>query len=259
MPTLAFAQVNADTFEERVAEGGVDIYVRNDEYSAVTFRFKLNLKNVLASSDERLIVVPARTERFLVYELRLDPKAREFSYGYEYVSNVGDHTSTAQDDYVYELPVAAGTEVFISQGYNGKFSHQGAKALDFDMPEGTPIHAIRGGVVTDVVEVNDRGCADKSCEKFENRIVIVHDDGTFAGYAHLRKNGAFVSIGERVKKGQLLGESGATGYANGPHLHLSVYHQRMDGRKYVATRFKTAGAQVPGLLKEHRSYRRPLD
>ena len=257
LPTLAEAQVNADSFEEK-ADNGVNIYIRNDEYSPVTFEFKLDLTNVIATPATRKIVVPPRTERFLAYKLRLDPKASNWGYGYEYVTNIGDHVQTGYDkNFVYELPIAPGTDVRISQGYNGKYSHRGRLALDFNLTEGSPVHAARGGIVTEVVEHNDKGCGAERCTQYENRIVILHDDGTFAGYAHLQQNGAFVEPGDTVTTGQLIGKSGSTGFANGPHLHFSVYRQLMEKRSYVPTRFRLAGTRVPGKLEERGRYRRP--
>lgn len=257
IPTLAFAQVDADAFEVPV-ENGVDLYVRNDELSPVTFVFKLNLTGMSAAPAALTLVVPAQTERFLAYQLRIDPDAMKYGYGYEYSTNIGDHLQTGYDTaFVYELPVAPGETADISQGYFGKYSHQNQLALDFNMKKGTPVHAARGGIVTEVVESNNQGCPSKSCEQYENRVIILHDDGTFAGYSHLRQNGAFVSVGDTVTTGQLIAESGATGFANGPHLHFSVYRQGMKERAYVPTPFRTSKSPEPLLLEEHRTYRRP--
>lgn len=258
LPAGTCAQISADTFEEKAKEG-IDLYVRNEEYSPVTFVFQLQLKNMTASpANTKTIVVPPRTERFLAYKLRIAPDAQAYGYGYEYNSNFGDHTvDTFTVDHVYELPYAAGTTQLVSQGYNGKFSHRGALSLDFDMPEGTPVHAARAGVVVMVEERFDEGCPSKRCEEFTNEVVILHKDGTFGEYVHLRQNGAFVAEGDEVKAGQLLGESGATGFANGPHLHFSVYRQKMDGRTYVPTVFRVARTQEPSKLQEQRKYRRP--
>lgn len=262
LPLSLFAQVNADTFEEP-AENGVDLYVRNDEYSPVTFRFKLNLKNMTAEPENTFsLVVPARTDRFLAYQLRLAPEAREYGYGYEYEVNTGNHLETGYDeDHVYELPIAPGREVLISQGYNGIFSHKDMLALDFNLPQGVPIHAARGGIVVDVVDHNTRGCPSPNCEQFENRVVVLHTDGTFAGYAHLQHKSAQVAVGDTVQTGHFIGRVGATGYANGPHLHFSVYRQLMAGRSYVPTVFrlleKGARTQVQRKLEEKVWYKRP--
>ena len=53
-----------------------------------------------------------------------------------------------------------------------------------------------------------------------NKIVIKHDDGTFAQYMHLTQNGALVEIGEEISQGDLIGSSGNTGLAGFPHLHF---------------------------------------
>lgn len=268
IPAGITAQINADTFEEK-ADNGIDIFVKNNEFCPVTFVFKLNLTNMSASPDNvDTLVVPARTERFLAYQLRFDLDARTFGYGYEYTSNFGDHTSDDfTQNHLYELPFAPGTTQPVSQGYNGRFSHRGALSLDFDMPTGTPVHAARAGVVAMVEEQFDQGCPSKRCEEYTNEVVILHSDGTFGEYVHLRQNGAFVEEGDQVEAGQLIGESGATGFANGPHLHFSVYRQKMDGRTYVPTAFRVAdrqskqGArtQVISELLAGQTYRRPAE
>lgn len=256
-PALAFAQVDAEAFEEP-AENGVDLYLRNEELSPVTFVFKLDLNGMSATPAALTLVVPAQTNRFLAYRLRIDPDAMKYGYGYEYSTNIGDHLQTGYDTtFVYELPVGPGKTADISQGYFGKYSHRDQMALDFNMAEGTPVHAARGGIVTEVEESNDRGCPSKNCEQYENRVIILHDDGTFAGYSHLRQNGALVSVGDTVQTGQLIAESGATGFANGPHLHFSVFRQGMKNRQYVPTPFRTAKSPKPLLLEERRTYRRP--
>ena len=51
--------------------------------------------------------------------------------------------------------------------------------------------------------------------------MIDHGNGIFTGYMHLSK--FEVREGDRVKAGQLIGESGATGRARGAHLHLNLW------------------------------------
>lgn len=54
-----------------------------------------------------------------------------------------------------------------------------------------------------------------------NYIVVRHDDGKYSMYAHLAS--IYVSPGQRVEKGTVIGGMGATGYATGVHLHFSVW------------------------------------
>ena len=51
---------------------------------------------------------------------------------------------------------------------------------------------------------------------------ILHDDGTFALYAHLNWNSIRVNPGDRVQAGQYIADSGNTGFSSGPHLHFAV-------------------------------------
>lgn len=120
----------------------------------------------------------------------------------------------------YRLPFEHGTSHTVSQGYDGLQSHRGTYAVDFDMPLGTPVCASRDGVVADLH--NDRG-EPESDLTIGNYVAIVHPDGTAALYAQLaRADGVCVTVGQRVKAGDVIGRSGTTGHSNGPHLHFEV-------------------------------------
>jgi len=142
--------------------------------------------------------------------------------------------------YVYGLPYESGTSHRIIQGYFGPFSHQERAALDFKMPRGTNILAIREGVVVRVKEDGDRGGWNKKYRPYGNNIVIQHPDGTRAGYWHLQFNGALVNVGDTVQKGQVIALSGKTGYTATPHLHLLVWRSDKGNWQQIATRFQTS-------------------
>lgn len=141
------------------------------------------------------------------------------------------------DSYVYYLPYPAGKGYKIDQGYLGKQTHTGTYALDFHMDIGTEITAIRGGKVTKVVDKFDRGCPDASCEQYNNLVLVTHEDGTIGDYSHLKKNGAKVKVGDVVKPGDLIGLSGDTGWASGPHLHLEIYIPAWSGKTSVKANY----------------------
>jgi len=65
-----------------------------------------------------------------------------------------------------------------------------------------------------------------NCKGFErtygNYVKIKHDNGYYTLYAHIAYNTVKVKAGERVKKGQVLGYMGNTGYSFGGHLHFEV-------------------------------------
>ena len=51
---------------------------------------------------------------------------------------------------------------------------------------------------------------------------MLHDDGTFGLYAHLGWDSIRVRVGQRVRRGEYIADSGNTGYSSGPHLHFAV-------------------------------------
>ncbi|MBN2505095.1 MAG: HYR domain-containing protein [Verrucomicrobia bacterium] len=121
----------------------------------------------------------------------------------------------------YRLPFQGGWPVWImSQANFGTWSHHGKStyAFDFNAPQGTVIHAARGGIVTHVEE-----CFSLN-GKVEppNHLHIKHQDGTVAWYLHMPMNGVLVSEGQRVYRGDAVALVGHTGWSTTPHLHLEV-------------------------------------
>jgi murein DD-endopeptidase MepM/ murein hydrolase activator NlpD len=156
--------------------------------------------------------------------------------------------------YIYALPYERGTSHLIIQGYFGPFSHKERAALDFKMKRRTKILAAREGVVVRAKEDGDRGGWNKKYRPYGNNIVIQHPDGSRAGYWHLQKDGALVNVGDSVKKGQVIGLSGKTGYAATPHLHFLVWRIDNSGQwQQVATRFQTSKGIK--FLRAWRKYR----
>jgi murein DD-endopeptidase MepM/ murein hydrolase activator NlpD len=160
------------------------------------------------------------------------------------------------DSHVYDLPFAKGANYRVVQGYGGLFSHSNIAALDFEMPEGTPIHATRGGTVFALREDSNEGGLGKKYKNKANYIMIRHEDGSYGCYWHLQKDGVVVKKGQRVGQGQLIGYSGATGQVWRPHLHFSVKRRlNYDKQSFVQTLFRTQdGVQK---LKRGNQYNKP--
>ena len=96
-------------------------------------------------------------------------------------------------------------------------------AVDIAMPVGTDVVAARDGIVFDVSSTNFKGGPDADqYADLANIVRILHDDGTFALYAHLNWNSIRVNPGDRVQAGQYIADSGNTGFSSGPHLHFAV-------------------------------------
>ena len=173
----------------------------------------------------------------------------------KYIQNNIWKTKKYKKDYHYFLPFEKGKTYLLSQGYNGTFSHHNENAIDFNMPLGSKITAIRDGIVVKIIQNNTKNCFDKYCSQFNNYIIIYHKDGTFSNYSHLNKNGANVRVGDKIKQGQFIGYSGNTGWSSGPHLHIEVYIQRMNKKETIKTLFKISKNKVVSL-EENKKYLR---
>lgn len=131
-------------------------------------------------------------------------------------------------NYLYRLPFRKGKKYEVSQGWNGKSSHNSDRsrfALDFQLNVGEPVFAARDGIVIKAIDWFTKQ-GGPELRDAANRIVILHDDGTMANYVHLKYRGVLVAEGEQVSRGQKIGISGLTGFTRGPHLHFVVRKER---------------------------------
>lgn len=106
-----------------------------------------------------------------------------------------------------------GATEFAKYGYRGKW-HNG---VDFAASIGTPVLSAEKGTVI-AVGNSDRYCNRGAYGKF---IVVEHENNLTTLYAHLSLQ--IIKKGDTIERGGLIGYSGKTGYATGPHLHFSVY------------------------------------
>ena len=127
---------------------------------------------------------------------------------------------------LYRLPYPEGQAHVISQALGGinptHTTPYSRHAVDFRMPPGTPVLAARAGVVIGTEWRYEAGAEDDALLTRANLVRVRHADGSVAIYAHLQQGGVAVAEGEAVEAGRLLGLSGSTGFASGPHLHFAV-------------------------------------
>ncbi|MEH6406345.1 MAG: M23 family metallopeptidase [Leeuwenhoekiella sp.] len=84
--------------------------------------------------------------------------------------------------------------------------------MDFTAPRGTPVYATGDGKIIR---------ADNQSTGYGNHIRIDHGYGYVSLYAHLYKYN--VRVGQKVKRGDLIGFVGSTGRSEGPHVHYEVF------------------------------------
>ena len=90
------------------------------------------------------------------------------------------------------------------------------KGVDMSTDFGVPVYASGDGVVEKVEQGRRR-------RGYGRQILIDHKFGYKTRYAHLLK--MFVKPGDKVQRGQLIGEVGSTGGSTGPHLHYEVIYR----------------------------------
>lgn len=129
----------------------------------------------------------------------------------------------------YNGPVpegARGTGLFqwpavgtLTQGY-----WWGHRAIDLASYTGAPIYAADSGFVSFA------GWTDVG---YGYLLIIDHANGFATYYAHC--SGFYVSVGQRVERGQLVAAMGSTGNSTGPHLHFEIRsgHMPLNPRAYL--------------------------
>lgn len=255
VPFSMKGEYNVRIYSEK-ENGEVRYYIDNNEWCPVSVVFDFELKNMKSSKGPQFtVVIPAQSSKYPVTTLK--PYKENELYGFKYKTTIilGNVHAVHDQGYVYELPFPPGKTYKVFQGYNGRFSHVGQNALDFSMAVGDSVLAARSGVVVDVVQHNHQSCMDPGCEKFNNYILVYHEDGTFGEYAHIRKDGSLVMPGDSISAGCAIALSGDVGFTSGPHLHFIVYLPGKKGKKSVKTLFRTQN-NTPEYLVEGASYYR---
>ncbi|EAR50546.1 peptidase, M23/M37 family protein [Oceanicola granulosus HTCC2516] len=126
----------------------------------------------------------------------------------------------------FDVPVRGNFRFTSGFGMRWGRMHNGT---DFAAPIGTPIYATADGVVTEAGWASGYGRLTK----------IQHEFGIETRYAHQSR--IRVRVGERVSRGQHIGDIGNSGRSTGPHLHYEV---RVGGRPVNPMIYIRAGQDV---------------
>lgn len=107
------------------------------------------------------------------------------------------------------ISLASGFGLRIHPVYKVRKMHQG---IDFAAPIGTPIYATADGTIIKV---------EFSFSGYGKMVEIDHGFGYKTRYAHM--HGFAVGLGQKVKRGEMIGYVGSTGLSTAPHLHYEVH------------------------------------
>ncbi|MDR2908522.1 MAG: M23 family metallopeptidase [Oscillospiraceae bacterium] len=130
------------------------------------------------------------------------------------VVTVGIHDPKAMAANSETAPISAGGFMWPTQGGSigtrlwGYYNHTG---VDIPRPSGTPIYASRAGVVVRALN---------GSTGYGRYIILDHGDGYATYYAHCSL--LYVTAGDKVKQGDVIGLVGRTGNSTGNHLHFEV-------------------------------------
>lgn len=113
----------------------------------------------------------------------------------------------AIDKLPFDIPLNGGYRFTSPFGYRWGRLHAG---IDLAGPVGMDVHAPADGVVTEAGWESGYGQVIK----------LRHDFGVSTVYGHLSK--IRVSVGQKVSRGQVIGDTGNTGRSTGPHLHYEI-------------------------------------
>jgi len=133
------------------------------------------------------------------------------------------HRDDTREDFLagFRLPVedARISGVYGSQRIDNGVPQSPHAGLDMAVPTGTPVHAPAAGVVS---------LAEPDMILTGGTVLIDHGFGLSSALIHMSR--LDVKAGDKIAAGQVIGLSGATGRANGPHVHwgFSWFDVRLD-------------------------------
>jgi len=107
-----------------------------------------------------------------------------------------------------------------SPAHTGKLRN----AIDFIVPDNSPVLAAANGIVTYVKDDSSIGVATPIYWNFTNFIVIMHSNEEYSRYDHLAPQSSKVKVGQAVSEGEEIAKVGVTGYTFHPHLHFQVFY-----------------------------------
>jgi murein DD-endopeptidase len=192
----------------RLFQGRIDF--RRDLKKGDTFKvlFDRNAIGGKAASDARVlaVIIGSKGKTYSAFRSSDDN---------QFYDDTGSSLSMAQSGKFMRFPIPSATKV--SSGFNphrlnpvtGRvMSHNGT---DFSVHVGTPVQAPADAVVVKATRHPEMGIY----------LVLRHSGRYSTVYMHLSKS--MVTVGQKIKMGQIIGLSGNTGRSTGPHLHYEFH------------------------------------
>ena len=127
-----------------------------------------------------------------------------------------------------------------TQGFGGRLTHffpESYHAVDFRCDVGTPVLAVADGRITEISQsCHDTGIHCENLMRWNSVTLEVSEEGYSVSYVHIKPDSAIVRVGQFVKAGDVLCQSGSVGFSPEPHLHIEVH--RTDDLEGPSLRFE---------------------
>ena len=207
------------TVVPRSTAAGVALIAINECRCSIEFAVRADTAEGARSA--RQVVAPRTEATLLEIEAAAAPSAVRYEYGFV----VGEPGVAHRPPTPYRAPFATASQFPVSQAPPDAITHiddSSHHAIDIAMPVGTAVHAARAGIVINVARNHFRGGLQAQDRNAANFVQVLHDDGTYALYAHLQLDTVRVRPGQQVARGEFIANSGNTGFSTGPHLHFVV-------------------------------------
>ncbi len=132
---------------------------------------------------------------------------------------------------------------FVAVDGKGDFSRPDPKRLEDYFSWNAEVLAPADGTVVVAVDQYDDHLGFSGNDPGEgNHVLVKHAEGEISSVYHLRKGSVAVKAGDKVKRGDLLGRCGSSGYSNLPHIHYVVVN---DASTWMCRPSRFAGVDKP--------------
>lgn len=219
--------------DEAGVQNGVLLRCANPDPIPKTVLLTLSRLHIVDALPDQSTHVLRPGERAVLRSLDVVEQPWQLSYNVKGLLGVPRDTVLTV---AHQLPFMPGTAALVAQMFGSPQStHNDAgslHAVDFGVPFGTPVLATRDGVVARIKDGSFASGRDPSFQGKENLIIVYHADDTFSVYGHLEAGSFTVQVGDRVRAGQVLARTGASGMIGGPHLHYAL---QMRGREGIVS------------------------
>ncbi len=231
--TIRTIESSFDASISKLADAKTDLEVKKNETEAEKKQIVLLQKEletqkkiVQANKAEKQRLLSQTKNQESAYKqmiVQSEKKKAEFEAGLRKVEEGIAYTQNIKNlptgiAFSWPLEKIIITQRFGITASSGRLYKSGThNGVDFGAAIGTPIYAMADGTVAGT------GDTDVQCPRvsFGRFILIKYDNGLASTFGHLSV--ISVTKGQVVKRGELVGYSGNTGYSTGPHLHVSVY------------------------------------